>query len=100
MPDSNMYMSPEDRQAQVDRAYEMADKLTQKFMRQYYSSGYNGGGQSGIQPPGGAGAGQQQQFEVPENHAMMLRQDPSPEMRAYFDEVYGPGAAEAVLNGE
>lgn len=102
MPDKSQYMPAEEREMQVDRAYEMADKLTQRFMSQYYQEGYNGrsGGQPGIQTPGGGGAGQQQQFEVPENHAQMLRSDPSPEMRKYFDEVYGPGASEAVLNGE
>jgi len=101
MPDPNMYMSPDDRQAQVDRAYEMADKLTQKFMRQYYSSGYNGGGQSGIQPPGGGGAGQQaqQEFQIPDEAVQILLQDRNdPAARREFDEIFGPGASEAVLN--
>jgi len=30
-------------------------------------------------------------------HVEMLRANPTPQMRAYFDEVYGAGAAQEVL---
>ena len=53
--------------------------------------------ETGAQPQGGAQGGKSR--AVPPQAADVLRRDPSPDAIREFNEVFGPGAAEGLLNG-
>lgn len=117
MPDSGemAYKSPEERQQVIEEAKMTARELTEDY-RDRYLSGYNGEG-SGLGYRGGdrGGAeGEAEQAGQPapagqdapaqrgsyEDAVQILRsRADDPQIRQFFDERYGPGAAEAALNG-
>jgi hypothetical protein len=97
LPDRDMMMamSPEEQEA----AYAEAESRAQQITENYLSNSYKGYNQEGSGIGGGETGGGDQSFEVPQEHIDALMADPSDQTKAFFDEVYGEGAAEAVLNG-
>jgi len=84
----------DDPQAAMKAAETEAAAMTERFMGMDLG-GYNGrSGQGGGTPKEQGG---DQQTEIPAHDVQMLMDDPS--KAAMFDEVYGQGAAEQVLNG-
>ncbi|MDB4312117.1 hypothetical protein N9937_01675 [bacterium] len=81
----------------MDEAEAEAIRLTEKYMGIDFS-GYNGGSGGGI-PTGGQQEAQGTQ--IPEHDQQMLKdRKDEPGIIEMFDDTYGPGAAEQVLNGE
>lgn len=81
--------------ASSQEAEEAAGQMAERFAQKYYGNGQSAGAGAGA----GAGGNNASIDGIPSAHIERLKRDHSDKMRYFFDQKYGKGAAEAVLNG-
>lgn len=84
-----------------DRSIKLLQEAEQRFQQPQGGQQPAAGNQPTVPfPAAGAPQAGQQQASAPPEAIAELKSNPTPQMRAHFDEVFGPGAAAAALGGQ